>query len=51
MIVVDSSVVVAIFEEEEDATIFAAGIVSGEGLVMAAVNATNRDGSIVRERE
>ncbi len=39
MIVVDSSVVVAIFEEEEDATIFAAGIVSGKGLVMSAVNA------------
>ncbi|MUZ75430.1 PIN domain-containing protein [Agrobacterium vitis] len=38
MIVVDSSVVIAIFEEEEDAATFAAVIASGEGLAMSAVN-------------
>lgn len=38
MIVVDSSVVIAIFEEEEDAATFADAIASGAGLVMSAVN-------------
>lgn len=38
MMVVNSSAVIAIFEEEEDAAIFADAIASGEGLVMSAVN-------------
>lgn len=38
MMVVDSSVVIAIFEEEEDAMTFADAIASGEGLGMSAVN-------------
>lgn len=47
MIVVDSSVIIAIFEEE-DAKTFAAAIASGERLIMSAVNVHETAGVCTR---